>query len=151
MIILHVHVEGSVWFMLNMNANYSVLSKSAPINTIRMVDTDWFMPSCGWFGVGVQNRISLETHLKLKSREISFVHNNRFVLSNRFKILHRARQCHCRALYKFSKRSGHCVISYGQTRLREIWVYEKRFGRVSHISQGPRNANYNCPHPGRVE
>ena len=43
------------------------------------------------------------THLKLKSREISLAHNERIAqlrLSNRWEILHRASQYHCRALWK---------------------------------------------------
>ena len=39
-----------------------------------------------------------------------------------------------------SKRLGIYKISYGQTRFREIWVSMKtRFGRISHIAQGPWN------------
>ena len=40
-----------------------------------------------------------ETHLEIKSREISFAHN---LFHNRFDILHRARQWYCHALDKMS-------------------------------------------------
>ena len=59
-----------------------------------------------------------KTHLKLKSREISFVYNIRS--SNRFEMLHRARQYNCRALCKISARLDNCKRSYGQTWLHEI-------------------------------
>ena len=59
-----------------------------------------------------------ENHLKLKSRENSLVHNIHF--NNPF--LHNARQEHCRALYKISKRLDNSDRCYGWTRFQEIWV-----------------------------
>ena len=44
-------------------------------------------------------------------------------LSKRFEILHRARQCHCRALCKVSKRVvDKWYERYGRTRFHEIWI-----------------------------
>ena len=43
-------------------------------------------------------------------------------LSNRFVILYRARQYHCRALYKFSKRIDNWDVCYRRNRFCEIWV-----------------------------
>ena len=48
-----------------------------------------------------------------------------FQLSNHFVILLRARQYHCRALCKISKRLDKWQISYGQTRFHEIWVEDE--------------------------
>ena len=47
-----------------------------------------------------------------------------FYLPNRFEILQRERQYHCRALCKTSKRLGNGLMSYGQTKSREIWVLD---------------------------
>ena len=58
-----------------------------------------------------------ETHLQLKSREISFVHNIRFICSIVFKI------CTKHDSIKISERLGHWIISSGQTRFCfESWV-----------------------------
>ena len=45
-----------------------------------------------------------------------------FHLLNRFDILHRARQYHCRSLCNISKRLGNWKICPGQTWFHEIWV-----------------------------
>ena len=63
-----------------------------------------------------------ETYLKLKYREISFVHNLLLSCQLVFQILYRARQCHCRALYKISKWVDNRNGCYGRMKFREIWV-----------------------------
>ena len=48
-----------------------------------------------------------------------------FQLSNCLEILHRARQYHCRALYKIAKQLDNWERCYGRTRFREIWVEDE--------------------------
>ena len=76
-----------------------------------------------------------ETHLKIKSREISFTHNFSVQSSNRDESLHRARQYHCRALCKISKRFDNWNRCSGRTSFREIW--DLSFGRISCNATAP--------------
>ena len=61
---------------------------------------------------------------QLGTGEISDIRSKPIVISNRFEILPRARQYHCRVLCKISERSGNRDISYERTRFREIWVQD---------------------------
>ena len=63
-----------------------------------------------------------EMHLKLKSHAISCIIA---LLSNHFEILYRARQYHCRALYKFSKWFHNWNGCYRWMRFHEIWVWDE--------------------------
>ena len=71
-----------------------------------------------------------ETRLKLKSREILFVHNM-FQLSNRFDILHRARQYRWRALCTISKRLDNWPISC--LRCRILGLLRHHVNKISSI------------------
>ena len=85
------------------------------------------MISVGYCNIGYPS----ETHLKLKSREISFVYNLLQRL-NCFEILHRARQWYCRALAKFQNdwRTETDVID---TRDFARFEFKMNFRRVSFI------------------
>ena len=74
---------------------------------------------CTIYRISVRNCMILNSNLA-KSR--ASVRSISVVQFNCFEILLRARQYHCRALWKISKRLGNCKISYGQTRLCEIWI-----------------------------
>ena len=45
-------------------------------------------------------------------------------LLNHFEVLHKARQCHCRALCKISKRFGNRTVRYGQMSFRDICFWD---------------------------
>ena len=86
----------------------------------------WFLvlsrPFCVFFWIIQIFFHSKGKHLKLKYREISFVHNIRVNSPILFAILHRTRQYNCRALCKISIQLGNWEISYGQTRFYKIAI-----------------------------
>ena len=93
-----------------------IWARSVQVNTRLINDTP---------GALCNMRHPSETHLKLKTREISFVYKISFSWQIVINWLHRAQQFQqyqCRLLCKISNRFGNCEISYGQTSLREIWV-----------------------------
>ena len=75
-----------------------------------------------------------KTHLVLKSREISFIHNIWFSSPISFNF---AQQYHCRALCKISKR---LVYVMGKGHLARLEL-KLRFGRISHIMMTSSNGN----------
>ena len=91
---------------------------------LKIYFTDYPSDSETSLNVGVLCNIGYppETHLELKSRKISFVHN--ILLNNPIILIFciRVRQYHCRALCKMPKRLDKWTISYGPTKFHDNWV-----------------------------
>ena len=85
----------------------------------------------------------LKTHISLKTHKNPVHPYHPCYFPNHFEILHRARQYHCCALCKISKRSGSWETSYRKLSFCTIWVQDMFLGDILGHCNSPPPPNLN--------
>ena len=96
------------WHMWTNPDKYGWINHTKPRETVRLLQ----------YRVSVQNSFQIQILWHLVRPKYPFH------LHNDFESLHRAWQRYCHVLCKIPKRFGNVAMGYGQTRFREIWVWD---------------------------